>query len=211
MENCILVKKLAPPPLNEREILRYAGAKEATDEINELITSCLMECRDAFEYKVCYRVFDTQLCDGRVILGSHSIESKSLCKLLETCPQTVVFGATVGHKIDRLILKNSVTSVSRAHILNAIGTERIEALCDRFCAEFSGASRRFSAGYGDLSIKAQQDIFSLLDLNRKIGVSLGDSLIMSPAKSVTAIFGIGSENADNKCSLCSKRDCDFRR
>ena len=52
---------------------------------------------------------------------------------------------------------------------------------------------RFSPGYGDLSLEVQKEIFSLLDCPRKIGVSLGDSLLMTPSKSVTAIIGYGTK------------------
>lgn len=211
MENLVFVKKLSPIEINKKEILRYAGAKEATDEIEKLLNSCLDECKDAFEYKTCYMIFDTEICGDELILGDLKIKSKSLCALLENCPQTVLFAATVGLKIDRLILKNSVQNLSRAHLLGAIGTERIESLCDAFCAEFKDATRRVSAGYGDLPLEIQPDIFALLDCNRKIGLSLNDSLVMTPTKSVTAIFGLGRGEEINKCSLCDSQNCSFRR
>ena len=49
---------------------------------------------------------------------------------------------------------------------------------------------RFSPGYGDLPLGTQKDIFALLDCERKIGVTLNDSLLMSPSKSVTAFLGL---------------------
>lgn len=52
---------------------------------------------------------------------------------------------------------------------------------------------RFSAGYGDLPLEVQKDIFRVLDCPRKIGLTLNDSLLMSPTKSVTAIVGIEDE------------------
>jgi hypothetical protein len=95
--------------------------------------------------------------------------------------------------------------------LGAIGTERIESLCDAFCNEFEKATHRVSAGYGDLPLEIQPQIFALLDCSRKIGLTLNQSLVMSPTKSVTAIFGLGNGERQNKCNLCSNTNCDFRR
>ena len=39
----------------------------------------------------------------------------------------------------------------------------------------------------------QKDIFKILDCSKKIGLTLTDSLLMSPTKSVTAIVGIKDE------------------
>ena len=63
---------------------------------------------------------------------------------------------------------------------------------ERFKAEYRGLplSARFSAGYGDVPLELQRDIFALLDCPRRIGLTLNESLLMSPSKSVTAIVGI---------------------
>ena len=49
---------------------------------------------------------------------------------------------------------------------------------------------RFSAGYGDLPLATQKDIFSALGLDKNLGVLLGDGLLMTPTKSVTAFVGL---------------------
>ena len=97
--------------------------------------------------------------------------------------------------IDRLLTKYARLSPARALLLQGIGAERIEALCDAFCAAQAAAvgralRPRFSPGYGDLALDVQKDIFALLDCERQLGLTLGDSLLMSPGKSVTAFAGI---------------------
>jgi cobalamin-dependent methionine synthase I len=78
--------------------------------------------------------------------------------------------------------------------MQAIGAERIEALCDVVCAElkeiYGSVGDRFSPGYGDFSLTAQRDIFTMLGCEKRIGLTLNDSLLMSPTKSVTAIIGL---------------------
>ena len=57
---------------------------------------------------------------------------------------------------------------------------------------------RFSPGYGDLPLSMQTDIFRVLDCPRKVGLTLNNSLLMSPSKSVTAIMGIHKTETTEK-------------
>ncbi|MBQ2880040.1 MAG: Vitamin B12 dependent methionine synthase activation subunit, partial [Anaerotignum sp.] len=140
---------------------------------------------------------------------------------LRGCNSALVFGATIGIEIDRLISKYGRISPSKALFFQAIGAERIESLCDVFCHDISYTLKteglhllpRFSPGYGDFPLDFQKDIFRALDCYRKIGLSLNESMLMSPSKSVTAIAGISHnprKNTDKKCSICTKTDCFFR-
>ena len=49
---------------------------------------------------------------------------------------------------------------------------------------------RFSSGYGDLSLSTQNIFFRLLNCTQKIGLTLMDSFIMAPEKSITAFIGL---------------------
>ncbi len=190
MSNTVLIKSITPPPIDKQEILRYAGCRESSADVLELMESCLRESEGAFAYNVCYRVLDVSITGDICDFGSFSVPSFSLVKSLSGYERVVLFGATVGAEIDRLIAKHSRLSPSRALMLQAIGAERIEALCDAFCNDWTERSPRFSPGYGDLPLAIQKDIFSLLDCSRRIGLALNESLIMSPTKSVTAFMGI---------------------
>ena len=147
---------------------------------------------------MCYIKTDISVCDDTLDFGFMQVRSKSALKNLENCDEAIVFAATVGIELDRAIAKYSALSQAKALILQAIGTERIESLCDMFCKEISaemaalnkGVKNRFSPGYGDFSIETQRDIFRILKPLNKMGVFLNESLLMSPSKSVTAIIGI---------------------
>ena len=64
--------------------------------------------------------------------------------------------------------------------------------CDDMKKEYSDCEHtsRFSPGYGDFDIGFQKEIFKLLNCPKNIGLSLCDSFIMSPSKSVSAIIGL---------------------
>lgn len=219
--NTIVRKSYFQPPICEKEILRYAGCKKATDEVISLMHTALEEVRDRLSYRVCYREFPIKIEDGVCDLGFARVDSAALAKNLEGCESIVIFGATVGLELDRLIAKYGKTAPSRALMLQAIGAERIEALCDMFCSELEEEKGkaglflkpRFSPGYGDLPLELQGEIFSVLDCPRQIGLTLNSSMLMSPSKSVTAIVGVSSaerRREKNKCSMCEKADCTFR-
>ncbi len=195
MNTVTVTKTYAAPPFCEREILRYAGCRTADESLRTLLTACIDEVRDKLTYKVCYRVLPLTVDGDTCDFGAFSLRSNDLAANLRECDRVVLFAATVGVDIDRLIAKYGRIAPSKALMFQAIGAERIEALCNAFCADIAEEIQarlrpRFSPGYGDLPLTAQTDIFSLLDCVRRIGLTLNDSLLMSPSKSVTAFVGL---------------------
>lgn len=189
---------IAEPAIDRKEIMRYMATYSDGEETQSLIDECLDEVRDALQYKLCYAVLPIKINGAEISLPGGVIESNNLAKNLSGCSEAVVFAATIGVGIDRLISKYSRLSPSKALCFQAIGAERVEALCDDFCKkikeEYKKSGRiirpRFSPGYGDLPLETQKTVFSLLDCPKRIGVTLGDTLLMSPSKSVTAFVGI---------------------
>ena len=183
---CKVVEKnyAALPPFNEREILRYAGVKGAADENTlALLQECLQACEGAFSYRACYVTLSK--ADLFALLPSAK-ESAGLAKFLDGKDEAVLFAATVGLGVDRLIHRYASVSPVKALFFQAIGAERIETLCDEFCKEL-GLKKRFSPGYADFALEAQRGIFAALGCEKRLGISLTESLLMSPTKSVTAI------------------------
>ena len=218
MNSVILCKNYTEPPFCEREILRYAGCKEADSDIASLARDCINEVKSKLTYKVCYRLFDVKICGDICDFGAFSFHSEKLALNLQGCKAAVVFAASVGIEIDRIISKYSRISPAKAVMLQAIGAERTEALCDTFCADIEkeyslGTKPRFSPGYGDLSLSSQKDIFSVLSPEKHIGLFLTDCMLMSPSKSVTAIVGLSEKKEivrNDKCTQCNQKDCTFR-
>ncbi len=186
------------PSINKKEIMRYMSSQGGGDEILGLVDECLAEVREMLQYKVCYAILTAETDSNIISLSCGQITSRNLAKNLSGCDKAIIFAATIGIGIDRLISKYSRLSPAKALCLQAIGAERVEALCNDFCekmkSEFQGKGEslrpRFSPGYGDLPLETQKMIFSLLDCPKRIGVTLGDTLLMSPSKSVTAFIGI---------------------
>ena len=177
---------------NKKEISRYAGNLQ--DEA--LLAECISEVSDKLVYNVCYQKFPFEKQCETLNLGFAQVNSADLAKNLDGCDGILLFAATVGVELDRLIMKYCKISPVKALIFQAIGTERIEKLCDQFCKDMAKEENikpRFSPGYGDLPLDLQKEIFAALDCGKNIGLTLNDSMLMSPTKSVTAIVGIISK------------------
>ena len=90
------------------------------------------------------------------------------------------------------------SEVSKAAILQGLGAERVESLCNLFNEEVKNeaeqrglkAHPRYSPGFGDLPIRVQKEFLDALDATRRMGITLSESYLMAPSKSVTAIIGL---------------------
>lgn len=226
-ENTIFIKKYALDDarfgVNRKEIWRYSGYMGFTDavdeEVEKQLDKVIQELQGKLAYKVCYRRMDITW-EGEMPVLPFESESKNLAKCLKGSSEIIMFAATVGLEIDRHIAKYQRMSPVKALLAQAYGAERVECLCDVFCDEIKElvakegktCTNRFSPGYGDMPLAKQIDFFKLLDCNRQIGISLNESLLMTPSKSVTAIFGIGEcvSGGISKCENCGKTNCEFR-
>ncbi len=187
--------------LDIKETLRYlgyAGVKSA-DGIEGLISECESMILPSLSPKAVYSSFPLERGEGvNLDLGFAKVQSKSLARNLEGCDHIVLFAATVGAGVDRLIAKYNRLSPARAAVLQAMGAAAVEQWCDELNAdivsEYGPARPRFSCGYGDLPLKLQREIFPALQVTKNIGVTLTEGDFMMPSKSVTAIVGIKSKS-----------------
>ena len=153
----------------------------------------------AAEPKTLYRVFDCEVKEKSVIISSLEFKSERLAENLKGCKKVIAFGATLGLEVDRKIKLASLTDTAKAAAYHAAGAALIEEVCDNLEEEIKkdlGVTlrQRYSPGYYDLELFEQIKFFSLLELTKRIGITLTDSLLMVPSKSVTAFIGIEDGN-----------------
>ena len=198
MTTIVYKKSHSAPPIDKTLALRYAGVRGDAPEISALLDECISEATAHLSYKLCYAYYPVSREGGHLNLGFAEVCSDRLAAHLEGCHGVILLAATIGISFDRLVAKEIKVSPTKALLLDGLGAERIEALCDLFCREEAEAraksgetlTSRWSAGYGDLPLDLQKSIFAALDCKKNIGLTLNDSLLMSPQKSVTAIIGI---------------------
>ena len=109
--------------------------------------------------------------------------------------EVVFLCGTIGAEFDAWQRRLSVTSAADALLSQQIGLDAVEKVMDELeekaKAEVEGEGRKLlprkSPGYGDLPIELSRTILNELDAPRKIGVSITDSNLLVPSKSVTAV------------------------
>ena len=207
--------------LNMNEILKYLGfrGQELTEDIAKQLRRCTDEVLQAATPRLTYR--QVPLEDGAVL--GVTFAGKDIPTMLSPCEEVVLFGATLGPGVERLMMRYEVTNAADAVIMDACASTAIENICNNFesdmRAEIEAGGRyltdRFSPGYGDLPISEQPKFFALLDMTRRVGVSLTPTTIMVPRKSVTAIMGIARTPQPHRppdCEHCLMfRNCPFRK
>ncbi len=159
------------------------------------LASSICECKGV------YRFLEIKENSPELILLSDgtSFKSASLAKLLKNSSRIVLMATTAGREIteetNRLIALNRA---SEAVIVDAAGSEIADEAMNQvnlICANIAKSAgmrlsrMRFSPGYGDLGIANQKQISESLGLD-KIGISMTESHMLIPEKSVTAIAGV---------------------
>ena len=130
---------------------------------------------------------------------------RDLARHLQGCTGLVLMAVTLGSGAD------------------AVASVLLEQVCDGFEAEIRAAvaaqglhmTGRYSPGYGDCPLALQQELCLALDTVRGIGLCLTPEYLMTPRKSVTAIFGTADHpvtGAKAGCATCALRgDCAYRK
>jgi len=153
------------------------------------------------ELKGCYRRLLAKENDGYLVVLSQGLRfrSQSLGHMLTGCEEALLMSVTAGSLIVEAIHANAVDAdMSSSVVFDAVASEMVESglnwitelvtreiIRERRCF----TERRFSAGYGDLIIQAQKDFYTTLRLE-KLGVTINESYMLIPEKTVTAIIGI---------------------
>ncbi|MCQ2589049.1 MAG: hypothetical protein MJ179_01365 [Treponema sp.] len=196
-------KLFTPTPADLSEAARYLGYRKisAPDQmIQKLINDCCQELLACISPAAVIENFDLSVSENKIIsFGDLTFNSVDLGRNLEGCSKVYIFASTIGPKVDACIRKANSTDTVKAAVLQSCGAMYIEKVVDYINdhikkeAAASGLKTkpRYSPGYGDIPLEMQKDFFRLLPCTR-IGLTLMDTLIMSPEKSVTAFIGAGN-------------------
>ena len=206
-----------------KETLRYLGlgSAEPDQKTLEMVNRAIALLSERCRPKNTSRIVEISAGTGDIRLeGGTVIYSESIARVMSDCSRMLVFGATLGTEADILIKRETAANIAMGAVMQATAAAYIEEYCDelqtelnkRFSAEGEPLGDRFSPGYGDFALEYQRELFAILDCPRRIGLTLTDSFIMIPSKSVTAVIPIGGScGRQLGCMYCEKTDCQYRR
>ena len=208
--------------IDRNETLQYLGwlGSPIPEELEREITRCENRILETARPRAVWRLFDL-LPDGSLAGTNFRPEGRDVPELLKDCNQVILIAVTLGGETERLLLSAQARSMGDAVILDAAAGAAVENVCDNLCRDLEKrfSSRhltdRFSPGYGDFPFSQQRAFFDLLDISRRIGVSLTESGLMLPQKSVTALLGIADRPQEHRhrgCASCTLfAGCVFRK
>lgn len=188
--------------------------RQAIVEVEQLVQP--VACWDFF-------AIDKILHEKLVLAGGARLGGGPVVQVVAGAAELIVAVCTIGPAVDRLIdLAQKERQLFRMMILHELGAWAVDIVRQEWCRlledELQAKGLRVSAplspGESAWSVKDQAVIFSLLDAGQ-IGVSLSDSMVMSPIKSLSMIMAtgpdpIGVEGASN-CDFCSIKEwCNYR-
>ncbi len=211
-----------------QEVFRYLGYRGiAPDETilcraEDSIQKLRKESRPRGVWRALPLSLSAALPDD-IRIGNLRFSSRHLSKNLRGCSVVVLMAATIGSGADFLIRRAEAVSMLDASVLQAAGAAMAESWCDEVNRRIIAAMKernlfprpRFSPGYGDVPLSLQKDFSALLQMPQTCGISLTDTLLMVPSKSVTAFIGFSDQEepcVPEGCEACShSADCAFRR
>lgn len=224
-------------PFDEKEALRYFGARPGDERAAVTVDRAFLQLRNEVQPRSTLQQWSCTVVQGagpekgRVILENGTeFVSSGLARHLKGCDRLLLFGATLGTRVDIALRRISVRSIAEGAAAQAVAASLIESYLDQqeivWKKDLPAVWQyrtRFSPGYGDWDLAEQQKIFRLLDCAKTIGLTLTAGGIMAPTKSVTAVIGIDRSGkkaepaADTrcgkktKCAACGNVTCPYRQ
>ena len=210
---------------NRKEVLQYLQwrGNEIPADVDAMIDRSITDTLNVCTPKYIWKQFSLGKKEELTIPELDlTLPGENIREMLQDCDSCIFMAATLGNGIERQIKMAQARDLSRAIVLDCCGSSAIEAVCDAVEEEIAAAlpepvyfTDRFSPGYGDFPLSFQHDLIRILDTSRQIGLTLTDSCILLPRKSVTAVIGLADKPQTKRfrgCSYCSMfEQCRYRK
>ncbi|MCL2061766.1 MAG: methionine synthase [Firmicutes bacterium] len=148
--------------------------------------------------RVSFKEYAMRVEAGAVVLEDGTVfNSANLADHLSGSEKCAVLAATLGAETDAAIRLLQYKDMAAALAADNFANALIEEVCDKAEAEIAETARkqgfytttRYSCGYGDFSLSNQPDLLRLTNAQRVAGITVNESHLLLPQKSVTAIIG----------------------
>lgn len=207
-------------------ILTYLGNGEGVVETHteELIDQYTTECKKIMSPRGGYARFDAVVSESNKVIeieGTRFQTGRIINKMLNNAEEYIFFMVTAGpapESLSRTLLEEG--QYLEGYLVDLIGSGIVESAVNQLHDHIRNmaASRGFKAtnwyspGYCSWNVSEQQKLFSLIPKGC-CGITLSDSSLMSPIKSLSGIVGIGTsvKFQEYTCEICNMKDCMFRK
>jgi hypothetical protein len=197
------------------------GDSVITEPFPELIDFALANVPSFCNIRGGYKIFNSieaQVAKTTITICGHVFNpTKTITTQFKTASSLALFICTAGPEISQLAKEVSDKGDPLlSYVFDIIGSVTVEKATDKVqnsledeCKKMGlKISDRFSPGYCEWSVSEQQMLFDLMPKNF-CGVSLSESSLMSPIKSVSGMIAIGQKLARKgyQCRWCTDKNC----
>ena len=188
--------------------------------VEEYIAECLRISSPAGAFVLAEALASTSP-DEILVHGVRFDSGKIIPKMLRNSLSYAFFLVTAGPEPENLA-RSLMTEGNylEGYVVDLLASALVDSAADqvqeqvRILVKQSGLqiTNRYSPGYCSWNVEEQQKLFSLFP-EECCGISLSESSLMSPVKSISGIIGIGRDvkYQDYTCEICSMLNCHFRR
>ncbi len=192
-------------------------------QILEMMDEIFLKANEICQPRIAYQIFEGEVKDKTTISIENTVfkAGSIITAYLPDTTHFAVFVATAGQEFDQYLKQLRTDGfLAEEYIADAIGSEIVEA-CVRFIqrnvqndVQLLGyhLSNSYSPGYCGWHLKEQQKLFSLFPKDI-CEISLNDSFLMTPIKSVSGIIGLGEKikKLPYSCEICTMQNCYKRK
>lgn len=138
---------------------------------------------------------------------------------LKPSNKIIVFACTAGKPLCDYAKEEYKIDVLKGFLIESLANVVVETAMDRiqekmreeFGMQHLLVSNRYSPGYCNWNVAEQHKLFKILPENF-CGISLTESALMQPIKSISGFIGVGENITYNhyKCKYCTQKQCIYK-
>ncbi len=212
--------------INAKDLLSILGNSggEMDQHTMELIEKYIVECKEIMTPMGGYVLFEAdrlELKEEVEIDGIRFHIGKILKRMLRSSERYALFAVTAGPEPETLskslmdsnqFLEGYIVDLIGSGIVDSVASQLHQHIKDHADDHGMKTTNRYSPGYCSWDVAEQQKLFSLLP-DGCCGITLTESSLMFPIKSVSGIIGIGAsvKYEDYTCEICPMKNCLFRK
>jgi hypothetical protein len=215
--------EVCPDP---EEIFEYLRLTDESDEHPSklFVREILPTFRESREITGGYKIVEVSpltVKEGMIRVGDSVLHTGTqVSGYMKKAERLALFLCTAGESFTTLTAElNRKGDIMEAYIVDAIGSLVVEKAMDRIQESLEktmfgkglGIGNRYSPGYCNWPLSDQKMLFELIGPN-PVNISLSESCLMQPIKSVSGIIGIGKEVTKKAygCKTCNNASCIYR-
>jgi len=213
--------------INRLEIEAMMGYPDSIlpEPFNQYMEEVLHEAKKFIDIRATFRVVEDIIIDqknGTLLASEQKFNvGKMICKELAGSVRIALFVCSAGKTISEKsadLFKSGDPILG--YIYDLLGSAIVEAAGDLIQSKLKlealrngeDITNRYSPGYCNWSTSEQHKLFTLFN-EAPSGVTLSQSALMNPVKSISGLIGIGKgvKYRSYQCDLCRNKDCVYRK